>query len=338
MIFLRPVQKRDLDDIIALSKKASLGFTTFPKDPKALEKKLLKSINSFQKQVDHPNDEFYLFVLEDTDLNKVIGISAVFATTGGGEPLYFFQKEILESQSALPHAPKAIPVLSPISYIRGPSELCSLFLHPEARAHGLGRLLSLGRFLFIAKFQERFTDSFFAELRGVIENEISPFWDGVGRHFLDITLHEVLDLLNNKGRGFIPQFLPKYPIYIPLLPKEVQNVIGKTHVHTEAALMLLMRQGFTITDEIDLFDGGPKLRAMKNEIRTVSESREFLVVKTVESIDSKEKPYLLSNDNINFRACIGPVIIHDNQEITILNETAKALLIDVGNTIRCVQL
>lgn len=338
MIFLRAVQKRDLDDIIALSKKASLGFTTFPKDPKALEKKLLKSISSFQKEVEHPNDEFYLFALEDTVLHKVIGVSAIFATTGGGEPLYFFQKEDLAAQSSLPHVPKTIPILSPISYIRGPSELCSLFLHPDARAHGLGRLLSLGRFLFVAKFQERFTDSFFAELRGVIENERSPFWDGVGRHFLDITLHDALDLLCNHGRGFIPQFLPKYPIYIPLLPKEVQEVIGKTHRHTEAALMLLIHQGFTITDEIDLFDGGPKLRAMKNEIRVVTESREFLVVDIVESIDPKEKVYLLSNDNINFRACIGPVKIHDNQEITILKEAAQALLIDIGNTIRCVQL
>ncbi|MDB6081667.1 MAG: astA, partial [Chlamydiia bacterium] len=329
----------DLPELIELSTFASLGFTTFPKDPDLLEQKIMHSIASFEKNVEVPANECYLFALDDTQRKKIIGISAIFATTGGGGPLYFFRKESTSSNpfSTLPHIVQEIPILSPISYLHGPSELCSLFLHPEARAHGLGRLLSLGRLLFVAKHEKRFTNSFFAELRGFIENDTSPFWDSVGRHFFDIPFRKALELLQH-GKSFISHFLPKYPIYIPLLPKAVQDVIGKTHPHTIPALNLLLQQGFQVTQEVDIFDAGPKLRAVKNEITTIQKSKVYEIIEVTDTSGEQEPTHLLSNDRIEFRACLGRISPTASNQIAITSEIAKSLQVGFGDRIRGIEL
>ncbi len=331
MIFLRPIKETDLEAFIALNKLSSIGMTSLPKDARLLEKKLYLSLDSFKKNVTNPENEFYLFALEDSQEHTIIGNSAIFATTGGGESLYFFQKETLHSPSTLDDVTKSLSLLTPISYIRGPSEICSLFLHPEKRKHGLGKLLSLARFHFIAAFPERFTNSVFTELRGVIENDKCLFWDGVGRHFFNVSFSKVIDLLKY-GKSFITHFLPKYPIYTTFLPKEVQDVIGKTHSKTRAALVMLLQEGFEMTDEIDIFDGGPKLRALKNNIRTIYESKVFQIAAIQDDIEQNN--FLLSNEKINFRACIGSMVIKDETSAIITSETSESLQVGLGDSIR----
>ena len=347
MIFLRPIQKSDLEGLISLNALSSIGMTTFPKDARILEQKIFHSIDSFQKVVTKPEDELYLFVLEDSHNHEIIGVSAIFATTGGGEAHYFFRKETITSNSSLDAVVKSVPTLSSISYLREPSEICSLFLHPEKRKHGLGRLLSLGRFHFMAAHPERFTDSLYTELRGFIENGTSIFWEGIGKHFFNMPFNEALELLKY-SRSFIEHFIPKHPIYISLLPKDVQNAIGKTHPSTEAALTMLLQEGFTITDEIDIFDGGPKLRALKKDVRTIRESKLFQVIEIQDTI-SEEPVLLLSNCRLNFRACVGNLQIKEpneqNQEqlqelylATITSTVAESLQVGPGDIIRAAPL
>src|SRR3546814_1020913 len=60
--------------------------------------------------------------------------------------------------------------------LNGASEVGGLFLHPAARAGGLGLLLARSRYLFIARHRARFGDRILAELRGVIDEAGgSPF-------------------------------------------------------------------------------------------------------------------------------------------------------------------
>lgn len=341
MIVLRPIQKSDLAGLVSLNALSSVGMTTFPKDARILEQKIFHSIESFQKVVTKPEDELYLFVLEDSLEHEIIGVSAIFATTGGRDAHYFFRKESITSNSSLEAVVKNIPTLSPISYLREPSEMCSLFLHPEKRKHGLGKLLSLGRFHFMAAQPLRFTDSLYTELRGFIENGTSIFWEGVGKHFFNMSFAEALELLKY-GRHFIEHFIPKHPIYIPLLPKNVQEVIGKTHPHTEAALIMLLQEGFEITDEIDIFDGGPKLKALKKNIRTIRESILVQVTEIVETVTA-DTVLLLSNERLHFRACLGSI---QNKEagaaaekgkpstVCITSGVAENLQVGLGDIIR----
>src|SRR3546814_4598198 len=59
------------------------------------------------------------------------------------------------------------------SDLNGASEVGGLFLHPAARAGGLGLLLARSRYLFIARHRARFGDRILAELRGRSEEHTS---------------------------------------------------------------------------------------------------------------------------------------------------------------------
>src|SRR3546814_7751167 len=75
--------------------------------------------------------------------------------------------------------------------LEGSSEVGGLFLHPRARAEGLGLLLARSRYLFIRQHRARFGDRILAELRGVVDEAgASPFWDGVAGRFFGMTFQE----------------------------------------------------------------------------------------------------------------------------------------------------
>jgi arginine N-succinyltransferase len=325
---LRRATLDDLEQCYYLAKKSLLP--TLPDDRRLIEQKLQRSDNSFKKRVEEPEDELYLFVLEEATTGTIIGISGIEATTGGRYPLYFFRKEALTSKSLLAEVTKTIPILAPISYVHGPSELCSLFLQEEHRSKGFGKLLSFARFHFMVRFPERFTNSVITELLGYIENGECPFWNGIGRHFFNVSIYDAYKLLRH-SKSFIPHFLPQYPIYVPLLPKVVQDVIGKTHKETEKVITLLLKQGFEISAEVDIFDGGPKLKAMTHNIKTMRECVERQVIKTEVLYATKGTTYLISNRQLQFRATCGQVLFHDDRTITLSEETAELLHISPGD-------
>lgn len=332
MIIIRPIQRRDFEDYQKLADESQVNFFTLPKDKRLLEMRLETSIESFASQVFTPERESYLFVAIDTQSKKLLGISGLTATTGGNEPLYFYRREVLSVESRLDAVVKKISVLNPVSYVRGPSEVCSLFVHNEARGSGVGKLLSISRFLFIARFRERFTGSIMAELRGVLQDGTSPFWDGVGRHFFNMSLHEAFDLLMY-GRSFIGQFLPKYPIYIDLLPKEVQEVLGKVDKETMGAFSMLRRFGFEISDEIDVFDAGPKLKALKENISPIVLNKTAEVSQIRDRLEGDPR-YFVSNDRLDFRAAFANLDCQDDGKVQISRELASMLEIGLGDQIR----
>ena len=71
--------------------------------------------------------------------------------------------------------------------------------------------------------------------------------------------------------------MPKYPIYLELLPEEAVAVIGRVHEQTKPALAMLESQGFVRTDQIDIFDGGPVVQCATQSIAAVQASRQYLV-------------------------------------------------------------
>lgn len=332
MIIFRPIRADDLTSYLELALSAQ-GFYTLPKEVRLLKERLANSLSSFAKQVHTPSLELYTFVAEDTENEKLMGVSAIAATTGEKEPLYFFRKDAIEQRSTRVEVVKKIPTLNLVSYVRGTSEMCSLFVSPHYRKEGVGRLLSLARFLFIAQFPARFTNSLFAELRGKFDTELkNSFWEGVGRHFFQAPLEKVHEMMQF-GRAFLGEFLPTNPIYIPLLPLEVQETIGQVDRATEGALHMLLKQGFSISDEIDVLDGGPKLRANKNEIKAIKDSLLLTVAQIANDMKDAQE-YLISNTHLDFRALITSHIHRMGSNVTISREVAKALEVGIGDTIR----
>ena len=98
-----------------------------------------------------PRGECYLFVMVDTANDKVIGTCGVTSKVGGFEPFYAYRLSSTAIASEMLNVHKDIQILTPVQEHSGPCEIGSLFLHPDYRRDGNGRLLSLSRFLFMAE-------------------------------------------------------------------------------------------------------------------------------------------------------------------------------------------
>jgi len=127
----------------------------------------------------------------------------------------------------------------------------------------------------------------------------------------------------------------KFPIYIDLLPKEVQEVIGKTHPHTEAALNLLLKIGFSITDEVDIFDAGPKIIAPLKHLSPIEKSQALPVLNV--SSDLPEDPWIIGNTKLDYRACVGHATISP-AGVLLEIKTLDALEVEPGDHVRLYQL
>lgn len=321
---LRPIEAQDFEALCSFAKIAQYGITSLPNDPAILQKKLERSIKSFHADVQIPIDELYLFVLEDVENRKVIGLSGIASRIGVEEPFYSFRTQEFESACPSLGIYKKHATLHLSEARKGPTEICSLFLLPEYRAKGLAKLLSYARFLFMKAFPERFHPMIVAEMRGVThENGECPFWDNVMRPFFSMSFPEA-NLQRAKSEAFIADLIPRTPLYVDMLHKDAQAVIGKTHPFTSAALKLLYHEGFEFFNEIDIFDGGPDIYASLKEIKTVKESTRGCV-KEISSVQSE--PYLISNASLNFRATYGSL------KGNVLDKNAATLLkLEPGNS------
>ena len=335
MKVIRPIHLDDLDRFEEIVFQSSIGLTSLPKDRNQLYDRIVDSNEAFDEKKVDPHHFLYVFVMEDLETNVLIGTCGIKAKTAVTEPMYSYRIETLDNLSPLEHIPKTLKVLSPMEHHHGPSEVCGLFLDPNCRKSNLGYLLSYSRFLFMANHPRRFTDTVIAEMRGHFdENNESLFWNRVGRNFYDVS-YKVAVQKKIESSSCIPDFIPKHPIYIGLLPKEVQEVIGRTHQHTEAAISLLQKIGFSLTDEVDIFDAGPKITAQLHDLTPVKESCVNQVAGT--SDDLPEEKWIIANTRLDYRACIGSVQPTPGG-IMIQNQVCEALDIDIGDDVRYFKL
>ncbi|WP_241639124.1 arginine N-succinyltransferase [Rosenbergiella epipactidis] len=273
MVIFRPVVPEDLQDILALSARVGVGMTSLPHDEARLASKIARSIDTFNQTLPR-SDQGFLFVLEDTETQKVFGVSAIEVAVGLSEPFYNFRLQRTVKASKELGIYKNLDVLS-LSYDHtGHSELCTLFLDPDYQKHRYGQLLSKARFLFMASFRDAFSHSLFAELRGVVDEQgQSPFWDALGKHFFDIPFADADRLTGIGKKTFIAELMPSYPIYTLLLPEAAQAVIGKVHPNTAPARAILEKEGFRWRGSVDIFDAGPVIEANMDDVRIIKESQ-----------------------------------------------------------------
>ncbi len=334
--YIRPIRESDLDGLTGLVATIKDNLTSLPYDHNYLEERLQLSLRSFVPGIRRPGGEYYLFVMVEAETEQVVGCCGVVAKVGGYDPFYTY--EVREERVV--HPPMGIEKTVDVLHLkmdhRGPSEIGSLYLHPDFRLHGLGRLLSMGRFLFIAEFSERFEQEIVAEMRGYIdESGSSPFWDALCVPFFG-TDFRTADVLSGLGdKEFILNLMPKYPIYVDLLAPAAQSVIGKVHTNTEPALKMLLSEGFERSECIDIFDGGPMLRARTDHIRVVRDRDIQTVFKIVDALpETEHAPLLLANHRLDFRCCLGHVIEAEAGGIMIDQATARLLHVTEGETIQ----
>ncbi|MFJ4605909.1 arginine N-succinyltransferase [Pseudomonas atacamensis] len=334
-MIVRPVKVSDLPALMTLVEQAGPGFTTLPANEDRLAHRVRWAQRAFAEQVERA-DADYLFVLED-DEQRVVGVSAMAGAVGLREPWYNYRLGVTVSSAPDLGIQRQIPTLFLNNELTGQSELCSLFLRHEQRNGSNGRLLSLGRLLFVAEFPHLFGEKMIAELRGSAdENGCSPFWDSLGRHFfqMDFTHADHLSGLGNKA--FIAELMPRQPLYTCLLTEQAQAAIGQTHPNTQPALKILQAEGFAHKGYIDIFDGGPVIEAPIRSIRTVRDSLELTL--SLGTPDEQAPLWLIHNrrlENCRITATHGRLV---GNSLVVDRLTAKRLQLQPGNSVRAVLL
>jgi arginine N-succinyltransferase len=329
---LRPAREDDVPAVVALAGAVTGGMTTLPADARHLEATVHESVSAFGRPVTRAGGERYLFVLEERPSGALAGVSAAVARVGGFDPFYTYEVRDEPVAHVVP-GDRRVKVLHLRRDHKGPSELCSLVLSAAYRGRGLGRLLSLGRLLFMQAFPERFAPRVIAELRGWLDDDgRSPFWEAVGRHFFDSDFRQA-DFLSGLGeKDFIEDTMPRIPIYVPLLPAEVRDVIGRAHRDAEPARRMLEGEGFRFADEVDIFDAGPLLAADLPAVRAVREAREAVVGALADQPPPGGRR-LVANGRLDFRAALGGMADLPGGRVALARATAELLEVRPGDTV-----
>ncbi|PST93054.1 arginine N-succinyltransferase [Photobacterium sp. NCIMB 13483] len=335
MLIIRPITAADYPALMQCAEASGHGFTSLPINEDLLRRRIQHSQASFNASVTFPGQESYLLVAVDSDTNQVVGTTAIEATVGLDVPFYNYHLSTVTHASRQLGVHNIVKVLTLGNQYTGETELCSLFLLPEWRQGTNGRLLSKSRFLLMADHQQRFAKVAFAEMRGVSDEQgNSPFWQWLKEHFFSIDF-TYADYLTGIGRkGFIADLMPKLPIYVNLLSKEAQAVIGKVHTNTRPALQLLEQEGFCCRGYVDIFDAGPSIECDVRNIETVRHSQRYSV-----NIGehSSQQHYLISNGQLaGFRAVVASIAITAQGQAMMTAEVAAALNVEMGDEVRLI--
>jgi arginine N-succinyltransferase len=331
MLVVRPAGPDDYEALAELAVLSGRGFTSLPEDEGTLRERLATSASSFSGDV-APLEAWYTLMLEDASTGRIDGVAGIKAAVGLKRPFFSFRVVTLTQFSSATKTRFDHSALVLVNECSGWSEVGSLFLRPERRSGGAGRLLAQSRYMLIAADPQRFAEMVLAELRGWFDEDgHAPFWETVGCKFFRLPFDQA-DLMSASTDGqFILDLAPRHPIYLELLPDAVQKAVGRVHRDGEPARAMLAREGFRPQNLVDIFDAGPTYACRRDDIVTVRESV-TRPVRIVEAVAGPER--LVSHDGVaTFRAARAPVHLTPD-EAEVGRETADALRLADGDMLR----
>lgn len=339
MMIIRYIEQKDIHDLYCLAQKAGFGLTSLQPDMEMLAARIDRAVKTVQGKLDK-SEQGYLFVLEDTELDKVVGVCGIEVALGLKEPWYNFHVGTQVHSSEPLNVYKALPTLYLSNNHTNCSELCTLFLDPDYRLNKNGKFLSKVRFLFLSAFRQYFEETIVAEMRGFSdENGRSPFWDAVGHRFFDMDFTKA-DYLSGTGKkAFIAELMPRHPLYVDMLPDEAKAVIGAVHPNTVPAYNLLIEEGLRYKGYVDIFDGGATLQADIENLRAIKDSHVVQVqVEPSDAVSGDDEPYIVANDDYdNYRAIlIYNPLHHDLVKLT--EEQARQLHVKNNDSVRVLNI
>jgi arginine N-succinyltransferase len=322
----------DLTPLVELAQGTEGLMTTMPRDREHMAERLALTAASVDPAREVDGREVYLFVLDEA--GTVTGTSAVYAAVGLDRPFYTFKLTRISKYSPDIDRRFRYTVLQPTNDYSGVTEVGTLYLPPEFRGGGRGRLLSLTRFLFLVVHRERFGDQVMAEMRGwTDEAGRSPFWEAVGKRFFDLELDHA-DRLSGKEFRFMQDMLPSSPIHVDLLPEEAQAVISVPHPGSAPAAEMLRRLGMRDRGYVDVFDAGLCLDAFIDDLEVTrrARSRRAVVVAPTAGSEPDGHPGLVANTALaGFAVVEANVTARGDQVLTV--EQADALGVVDGDPI-----
>jgi len=330
---MRAAHGGDLEALYEMAKLTGGGFTNLPADRTSLADKLQRSDAALERDDDAIADDLFVMVLENAETGEVRGTCQLFSRIGQTWPFYSYRLGTLTQHSAQLGRTFRADMLALSTDLEGSSEVGGLFLHPAARAGGLGLLIARSRYLFIRAHRARFADRILAELRGVIDEAGgSPFWDGLAGRFFGMNFQDADGFNAVHGNQFIADLMPKHPIYTAMLPESARAVIGIPHPSGRAAMRMLENEHFKFESYVDIFDGGPTMTAETDKVRSIQEAETAPIIAIAEDAPGSAKA-LLSHGRLGaFRAAYAQIATV-REGVTIDPQGAALLEVGVGDTV-----
>jgi arginine N-succinyltransferase len=313
-------------------------MTTFPADPEAIAAKVETAAGSFSGSIQGAEAQ-YLLVLEDTDSKTILGVSAVYPEIG--QPFGFFSYHL---DRLVQHAPTIeyhldCSVLNLSNAYTGLTEIGTLAVDPHLRGAGAGKMLAKARYMLMACFPELFADQVIAEMRGWQNSSgFSPFWSAVGQRFFGLDFAEADALSAVQGAEFIANLMPKFPIYLDLLPDEARAVVGRPHETSAIAMNMLLEEGFRFENYVDVFDAGPQVIAALTDIHTVARSTVVPVASPDEGGSDIGPDLLVCSSALQDFRLIRTAGRLEEEMLTIGRDGFDALDLETGDKVRVVSL
>lgn len=314
MLIVRPARPDDFDAFMGFARRSGPGFTSLPENEVILRATLEKSLKTFASGDDaHCQDGgIYLLMIESAKAggkgSRPFGCAAVKTNIGRDVPFFNYRINTIGQASKAANQRFDLRALTMVNDYTGCTEVGTLFLEPERRGDGAGKLLSLSRFMLMAGAPQRFEETVVSELRGIVHLDgRSPFWEVVGRPFYRMDFDEADNLSATSDNQFIIDLSPKHAIYVDLLPDSARGAIGETHPDGAPARRLLEREGLRFEGVIDIFDGGPLLATRVADTRTVRDS--VLLPLVAGDTHGEERVMVSNNETGNFRCTLVPTRI-----------------------------
>lgn len=342
-MLIRLARPSDLSALLKLSAMLPPGMTSMPFDKPTWVKKLELVAESTQSAVRTDQESVYLLVLEEPETGAIVGTAGIVAGVGLTHPFYNYKlsKDVKHSEEL--DIRMTSTLLNLINDFTGETELVSLFLKPEHRVRYAGQFLSRCRYVFMSDFPERFSDTVFAEIRGWLDNsEKSPFWQHLGSKFFNLPFARADFISAVNGSQFISDLMPRFPVYLELLPQEAVDVIGKPHDDAVPAIKLLEKEGFRYQGTIDVFDAGPVMQCERSSIESIKNTRSLTIasisgsyISVSESNDEHHRVCMVSNRKLSdYRLVLCVCEFTDNEELILSAADAQALDVDIGSEVQ----
>lgn len=328
---LRPVEDQDADQLVDLAKQFVL--INLPADKSDIKEKIACSKKSFAGELPKESCE-YIFALEDTEMKNLVGTSLVVAKHGTEKSPHHSFKILKKNRFSQSLGIGFIhQVLRFQSNSDGPSEIGGLLVdrHYRRRPEKLGHQISLVRFLYMGMFPEKFEKRILCELAPPLgEGGRSEFWEALGRRFTGLPYQEA-DQLSQENSEFITSLFPEEDIYMNLLESKARLLLGRIGLQTKPAQRLIEKLGFTYTNEVDPFDGGPHYACDLENVELIKTAK-WSSVDFKKKAEFKERVIVSCQTSEGFRA-ITTVAEEKGEKLLLPISTEKLLKISSGEKV-----
>ncbi|TXR51383.1 arginine N-succinyltransferase [Reinekea thalattae] len=332
MYLIRPAIFSDLTSIERLLSETEARVTTLPKDRDQLSERISESSDAFLNAADNEQPASYLFVMEDTKSGELHGTSGIDSEAGNGYPFFNYRLDKLVHASHALNISSKVPVLFLSHELTGKTLMRSFAIDPALHDSEYFDLLSRARLMFMATQAGKFHQEIIVEIQGIFNDKGDcPFWDAVGRKFIDLDFLTVDYYCSKKSKTFMSELIPQHPIYVPLLPPKAAENIGRSHQAANRICQLLYKEGFQQSKFIDPFDGGPVLKC---EVKFTQTYRNMRFKKAYPSEVADGMKYLISNHrHDDFRCVVGTLVEGIGDSVRISHEVAEALNVEQGDSL-----